>query len=179
MKIVLSHKNMLDERTYMKVIDEALLKKLCAQSLLAPRKRINYNLHEPHDLYQRFINVINTGSYMHPHRHKPGDDETFIIIQGICFAVVFDNNGIVTDWCMLNRFKGAYCVDIPAGTWHTLIVATNGTAIIEAKAGPYDPTTAKEFAPWAPKEGSAESNLYLADLTEKMKKAADDVLMKE
>ena len=43
--------------------------------------------------------------------------------------------------------------ETPRGTWHTLLSGSDGAAFLEIKEGPYDPTTAAEFAPWAPPEG--------------------------
>jgi len=38
---------------------------------------------------------------------------------------------------------------------------TEDSVLFEAKAGPFDPGAAKEFAGWAPEEGSPEAISYL------------------
>jgi hypothetical protein len=45
--------------------------------------------------------------------------------------------------------------ETPRGTWHTLVSQAGHALFFEVKEGPYDPTTALEFAPWAPPEGHA------------------------
>ena len=39
-----------------------------------------------------------------------------------------------------------------------------GSVFYEVKQGPYDPQRAKEFAPWAPLEGTPEATAYLQRL---------------
>ena len=146
------------------VINELLIRKLFGESLQNKRRRINYNLHDPNDPYQRFVNVINVGSYMRPHRHAESDDETFTILQGTCLVVIFDGQGGVSASHLLNSPRGHYVVDIPGGHWHTVISLLDGTAILETKKGPYDPKTAKEFALWAPEEGCEDGIAYLQHL---------------
>jgi hypothetical protein len=36
--------------------------------------------------------------------------------------------------------------------------------LFEVKSGPFDPSVAKEFAPWAPEEGTLESKEYAEQL---------------
>ncbi len=38
------------------------------------------------------------------------------------------------------------------------------TVLFEVKPGPFDPKTDKEFAPWAPAEGSAEDEMFMSQL---------------
>ena len=38
------------------------------------------------------------------------------------------------------------------------------TVVFEVKPGPYQPTSDKDFAPWAPAEGGPDAPAYLADL---------------
>ena len=39
-----------------------------------------------------------------------------------------------------------------------------GSVFYEVKQGPYDPQLVKEFAPWAPLEGTPEATAYLQRL---------------
>jgi hypothetical protein len=52
-------------------------------------------------------------------------------------------------------------VDIPHGTWHTLVALASGTVFFEAKAGPYVALSEAERAPWAPAEGSSSAVVML------------------
>ena len=44
-------------------------------------------------------------------------------------------------------------IEVPAGTWHTVVVLEPGTVLFEFKQGPYAPLSDKDFARWAPAEG--------------------------
>jgi len=39
-----------------------------------------------------------------------------------------------------------------------------GSILLEIKAGPFDPTQPKEFAPWPPEEDSEMAERYLEEL---------------
>jgi len=52
-------------------------------------------------------------------------------------------------------------VDIPHGTFHSLVALAPGSVFFEAKAGPYVAACAAERAPWAPAEGTPEAVGYL------------------
>jgi cupin fold WbuC family metalloprotein len=64
----------------------------------------------------------------------------------------------------------ALAVDCREGIWHTFFALEPDTVIFEAKAGPHNAADAKEWAPWAPEENSAEAENYLAGLKELFKK---------
>ena len=48
-------------------------------------------------------------------------------------------------------------VDMPAGTWHTVLALTPDAVLLEGKAGPFDLQGPREFADWAPEEGTEEA----------------------
>jgi hypothetical protein len=59
-------------------------------------------------------------------------------------------------------------MDIPPGAWHSL-VALEDAVIYEVKgqpAGGYVQAEDKDFAPWAPEEGSCEADEYCRFLHE-------------
>lgn len=43
-------------------------------------------------------------------------------------------------------------VELPAGTWHTIVPLLDNSVLLEVKSGPFAPNLAKEFAPLAPEE---------------------------
>ena len=55
-------------------------------------------------------------------------------------------------------------VEIPAGTWHTVIALEAGCILLEVKSGPFDPNQPKDLAPWAPDEGGPKAKQYLQQL---------------
>ena len=158
-----------------RLIDTALLDEVSAEARTAPRGRKNRNFH-PRDDYpaHRLLNAIEPGSYIAPHRHlDPAKDETMVVLRGALGLVVFDDAGQVT----LTQKAGTpgvlpsgraadtvLGIDIPHGTWHTVLALEPGTVFLEAKSGPYLALTDAERAPWAPAENAAEAPAYLAGL---------------
>jgi hypothetical protein len=55
-------------------------------------------------------------------------------------------------------------VEIPAGSWHALSILEEETVLLEIKPGPYLPLSDKDFAPWAPEEGSSSAPAMTARL---------------
>ena len=80
--------------------------------------------------------------------------------------VTFDDAGVV----LARHFIGDECdalgVDISAGVWHTVVVLSDVLVCYEVKPGPWDPATDKEFAAWAPVEGTREVERYVSGILE-------------
>lgn len=147
------------------VIDDALMDTTLARAKASPRGRINHNFHADHSSNpHRFLNAWTRGSYAAPHRHlqvpKP---ESFVMLRGELALFVFDDAGQVTERLILGR-GGVLGVDLAPGLWHTVAALTETAVCFEVKAGPYDPATDKEFAPWAPREGDPAAADHLARL---------------
>ena len=51
-------------------IDQQLFARVAAEARQHPRLRLNHNLHQEQDQVQRFLNVLQPGSYVRPHRHR-------------------------------------------------------------------------------------------------------------
>jgi cupin fold WbuC family metalloprotein len=51
-------------------------------------------------------------------------------------------------------------VDISPRMYHNFVALTP-CAVLEIIQGPYHPDTHKQFAPWAPREGTPEAETYL------------------
>ena len=47
-------------------------------------------------------------------------------------------------------------MEIPSGTWHSIVVLESGTVIFEIKSGPYKPLPPEDVAPWAPAPSDVE-----------------------
>jgi cupin fold WbuC family metalloprotein len=137
----------------MKLFSATLLDELAAKAAASSRGRAHHNVHaSPDDPVQRFFIVANRQSYFRPHRHQT-KSELALILRGTFDVVTFGDSG-----CVLARYvvgAGGHHLgyETPRATWHTLIARSDGAAFLEVKEGPYDPTTATEFAPWAPAEG--------------------------
>lgn len=149
-----------------RIVDKGFLDALTAQAGAAPRKRKNFNFHASEsEACNRLLNAVEPGSYVRPHRHlDPGKDETFVIVRGRFGFVVFDQAGSVTLARVLDASGGCCVVDVPHGTYHTLVALAPGSVFFEAKAGPFVPLGEAELAPWAPAEWSDGAAAYLASL---------------
>lgn len=142
----------------LKIIDQTLLDSLSDEAANLSRLRKNYNLHPVlEDPVQRLCNAMEPDTYVRPHRHPEGDKwELFIIIRGNALVLTFDNAGTLTGRIELCSTGPVYGVEIPTNTWHSVSALETGTVLFEAKKGPYQPLTDKDFAHWAPGEGEPE-----------------------
>jgi cupin fold WbuC family metalloprotein len=145
----------------MKLFSAALLDELGVKAAASPRGRANYNVHaSAEDLVQRFFIVANRNSYFRPHRHR-SKSELALIVRGAFDVVTFDDSGCVLARYLAGAGTEHLGYETPRDTWHTLIARSDGAAFLEIKEGPYDQTTAAQFAPWSPPEGDARVPEFL------------------
>ena len=149
----------------MKLITEELLNTVTQQAQESPRLRMNHNLHESMDApIHRLLNALEPGTYLPPHRHRD-KVETYLVLRGSLMAYFFDDEGKVTKKTCLNPGKGMYGLEIPAGTWHGIVVQEPGTVIFEVKSGPYAPLAPEDLGAWAPAAADKEAAAaYMAEL---------------
>ena len=154
----------------MKIFDKDYVELLCADAALNPRKRQYRNIHHSYqDPCQRLFNAIEPGSYIRPHRHLSyARDELLIVVRGLMALVEFDADGKLNTVIRMGSEKYganlAVGVEVTPDTWHTVVALEPNSILLEIKAGPFDPTQPKEFAPWAPEEGSEMAERYLEEL---------------
>jgi cupin fold WbuC family metalloprotein len=152
-----------------RLISGALFETLARSAAASPRRRINHNFHSgPADNPHRFLNVLLQGTYIQPHRHSnPPKSETFLVLEGTADVILFDDAGAVTSRYRLggDSVEGRlWGIDIPAGTWHTILPRTARAVCFEVKPGPWEPSNDKEFATWAPSENEPSSAAYAQSL---------------
>jgi len=118
-------------------ISTSFLDTVTAQAQASPRLRMNYNFHDgPESPSQRLLNGLEPGTVLPVHRHRH-TQETYVLLRGRLKVKTFDDDGKQQEELELNPLKGAYGVNIPKGTWHTIEVLESGTVIFEVKDGPY------------------------------------------
>jgi cupin fold WbuC family metalloprotein len=146
------------------LIDAALLEATSRLAAGSPRLRKNYNFHASDaETCNRLLNAIEPGSYVRPHCHDDADkDETLVVLRGSVGVLEFDRAGRVTGSTVLQPDGEAMGVNVPHGTFHSLVALAPGTVFFEAKAGPYSALLPSERPDWAPEEGSADAPRYLA-----------------
>ncbi len=147
------------------LIDSALLEATLGRARTSPRRRVNHNFHpdmaaNPH----RFLNAWLRGSYAAPHRHLAVPKaESFVVLAGELALFIFDDHGHVSERHVLGR-AGLVGIDLAPGLWHTLAAVSETAVCFEVKPGPYELSTDKEFAPWAPREDDPGAAAYLDTL---------------
>lgn len=169
----------MEHRPGVQLITEQLIGSVAEEAARSPRRRKNYNFHSGDgDNPHRFLNVLLAGSYVRPHRHRqPAKAEAFVVLAGHLAAFTFDGSGSVTGGYMLGNepFRGrtpskiteggvARGIDLEPGVWHCVASLSPIAVCYEVKPGPWDPLTDKEFAVWAPEEGTPEAAEFLAAL---------------
>jgi cupin fold WbuC family metalloprotein len=137
----------------MKLFSRDSIDQLSAKAASSPRLRANLNIHASGaDPVQRFFIATQQDTYFRPHRHLT-KSEFALVLRGYFDVLTFDESGGVTGRYRVGSDTPNIGFETPRGTWHTLLSGSDGAAFLEIKEGPYDPTTAAEFAPWAPPEG--------------------------
>lgn len=147
-------------------LDTHLLSTLSEQARRTPRRRQNLNLHaDAAANCHRFFNAMEPDSYVVPHRHcDAGKEETMIVLSGRMALLCFDDAGNLSERHLLSPNGPCFGVHVPLNAWHSVVALESGTVFLEAKGGPYVPLGAADFAPWAPREGSADAAAYLEQL---------------
>lgn len=150
----------------------SFLDELVYKSGASPRFRQHHNIHQSYeDPCQRVLNAIGMDSYVRPHRHYLAPRaECMIAMRGKFALIIFDDDGKVREVVKFGTEKYAEVenigpgIEVPPGTWHTLVALVPGSVLLEMKAGPFDPAGPREFAPWAAEEGAAEARQYFEEL---------------
>jgi cupin fold WbuC family metalloprotein len=146
-------------------IDRALLDRVSAEAARNPRLRMHHNFHRHEEPVQRFLNAVEPGSYVRPHRHvDPPKWELFVCLRGLGASITFDDAGRIAAIHRLDPDRGEYGIEIPAGVWHTIVSLEPGSVFLEIKEGPFEPEHTGVFAPWSPSADDPAAPRYLASL---------------
>jgi cupin fold WbuC family metalloprotein len=145
------------DEAWISYVDEGAIADLVQRARQAPRGRLNLNLHPRlEDPIQRLLNAGSPGTYVRPHRHRPAFWELVMTLRGLIDAVVFDDEGRVTQRVSLKP-GGEGIIQSEGGAWHSFVFLAPDSVAFEVKPGPYDAALDKEFAPWAPRESDPEA----------------------
>lgn len=139
-------------------IDQGLFDRVASEARSLPRLRRNHNLHQPSDPVQRFLNVMQPGTYVRPHRHQRGRPgagfECFVVLQGAIGLLLLDASGGVVQRERLSAAGPLRGIELPEGVLHTLVALEPDSVVLEIKEGPYEPASDKDFLAAFPAEGS-------------------------
>ena len=147
--------------TRLQRLDQELFERIAQRAIDNPRRRQNYNLHEPEDRVQRFLNVLQPGTYVRPHRHqrdRPGAGfECFLVLQGSVGLLLFDGSGQVIQHERLSASGPLRGIEVAENQLHSLVALEPNSVIFELKQGPYIPSDDKDFLATYPIEGTPEA----------------------
>ncbi len=154
----------------LKIIDQQTLDALSREAAGAPRLRKNLNMHDDYaDPCQRLFNAMEPGTYIRPHRHtEPAKPECFLAVRGRMILITFTDDGKVEQLLPFGEGCDTVAIEVPAGVWHAVLSLQPGSIFFETKPGPYVALSDKDFAPWAPPEGSADVDAYMSLLLEQL-----------
>jgi cupin fold WbuC family metalloprotein len=157
----------------MKVFSRQYFDDLLSAASQSDRLRAHANVHGSYaDQCQKLFNAICIDSYIRPHRHSlDPKEECLIAIKGLFGLIIFTDQGVIESITFFGSEKYseklsiASGLELPARVWHTIISLEDDSVLFEVKGGPFNPSLAKEFAPWAPDEGTQ----HAGDFFEKIK----------
>lgn len=149
-----------------KLLTQALIDETAQEARQSPRQRKNHNFHGLEERVQRFINVMQPGTYVRPHCHHRAPEvngfEFFLVLQGAVGILVFDAQGQVVRQYRVSHEGPLRAIELPEGTYHTLVALTADTTMLEIKEGPYNAQTDKDFMTRFPEEGTPEAEACVA-----------------
>jgi cupin fold WbuC family metalloprotein len=141
-----------------KRLDRKSIDCIASQARQSPRLRQNYNFHDSAERVQRFINILQPGTYVRPHRHcrdrGVNGFEFFLVCQGALGMIVMSDRGEIVATELVSAGGKVWAIELPEATYHTIVALTPDTMILELKEGPYDSSTDKEFLDEFPAEGT-------------------------
>ncbi|QSQ24341.1 WbuC family cupin fold metalloprotein [Pyxidicoccus parkwayensis] len=143
-----------------------LLLRLSAEAAASARLRTTHCLHAPTDRVQRMLLALQPGTYVRPHRHPrpPGRDgfELLCVVQGALGVMAFEDDGRIHSLHHLRAGGAHWGIELPARTFHSVVVLEPDTVALEVKEGPYEPRGEKEFLAGFPEEGAPEASRIVA-----------------
>lgn len=121
------------------LIDSIIFDSLTQEAKASPRLRKNYDLrNSEQDQSQRMLNAVEPGTEMPIHRH-PKTSTTVIVLRGSIRQNFYDDQGKLQESVVLRADQEPRAIQIEKGRWHNLESLEEGTILIEAKDGAWEP----------------------------------------
>lgn len=128
------------------IINDELLDELLIKAAENPRRRMNLDLRSSEtDTSQRMLNGLMPDTVVPMHRHTT-TAETVILLRGRVTEILFNDQFEEIQRIDMDIHRGGYGIQIPIGTWHT-IIAHEPSVIIEMKDGAYAPMLPEDVKP--------------------------------
>lgn len=156
----------------MRLIDHDLIGRLATEADASPRKRAIVRFHEHEEPVQRMLNALRDDSYVQPHRHADPDKvELFVALTGRLLVLEFDDAGEVAAHAVIDAEGPVRGAEIAPRTWHALLALDPVAVALEIIEGPFEASTHKKFAPWAP-EDAAEGLAWIRAIRDRLLEGA-------
>lgn len=125
------------------IINDELLNELLIKAAASERRRMNLDLRGTlEDTSQRMLNALMPDTVVPLHRHRT-TAETVVLLKGRATEILFNDELVEIQRIDMDKEKGCIGIQIPMGTWHT-IIAHEPSVIIEMKDGAYEPMSAED-----------------------------------
>lgn len=147
--------------------DIKFLKKKAARN---SRRRSRICLHkDTEDRLHEMLIVHTKDAYIRPHKHFK-KSESLYVIEGSADAVIFDDNGEITETIHLGDYNSGktFYYRISKPLYHTLLIKTKTFIFHEVTNGPFN-RVYTTFAEWSPAEDDTKGAACF------MKKLARDI----
>lgn len=135
-------------------IDNKKIQELKRRVLENPSGKIRLCLHKniQESLHEMII-VHRKGVYVRPHKHTR-KAESFHIIEGSFFLIVFDENGKEIEKILISKKqrRNNFLCRLDRNIWHMIIPISDFVVFHETTKGPYTVKDDSIFASWAPKD---------------------------
>lgn len=145
-------------------IDSKIIQDLKQKALKNKRKRVRLCLHKnTQALLHEMIVVICKDAYTRPHKHI-NKVESFHIIEGSFYLVVFNQNGSLREKFIIRdgKAKDCFLCRIEKDYWHMLIPISDFVVFHETTQGPFINGEDRVFASWSPEEDDLDKiDLFL------------------
>lgn len=150
-------------------LTDDLMSEGLAASRASARKRIIFPIHRTQPApVQRMLNFMQPATYVKPHIHRgEGACESVVLLTGSLQYVIFSADGDVIRTFRAVAGAPSAVLDMEPDVWHSFLVLEKDTVIFECKKGPYEAMSDKDFAPWAPDEGTDAAADWIRAMTER------------
>ena len=127
-----------------------------AQNSINGRSRVCVHLSKNSKVQEMMIFALKN-SYMPPHRHPPGNSETYHVISGKLDLYIFNIKGKVIKKISLESFKRNsikkfYYRTSSGNFWHMPVVKSRECIFHEIYSGPFKKSFDVKFPHWARRE---------------------------
>jgi len=109
---------------------------------------------------QRFVNNLTKNTYVRPHKHTlPDQWELMSWLAGEIEALAFTEEGILYERYILSADE-VKIIEFKPGLIHSFLTHSSGS-YLEVRNCAYNPKIDREYAAWAPTEGSVDAAAFL------------------